>query len=62
MMMVYLEVTAVIPILTDDALNHFIWGLVFRIRIWSVANAVEATVVLIVAEKSSQGQRDASTL
>ena len=43
------QVPAVVPILADDALDHFIRGRVFRVRIGPAADAVNSAVVLVVA-------------
>jgi hypothetical protein len=51
-----LEMTAVEPIFTDDALDHLVWSLIFGIRIGSVANAVDAAEVLVVPESVSSNK------
>ena len=49
-----LKVSAVIPILTKDALDHLIRALVFRIGVRSVARTVKPLEVLVVPGKKTK--------
>ncbi len=51
-MLLYLEMSSVIPVFANDALDHLVWSFVLGVGVRPVACAVDTLEVLVVTEKT----------